>query len=388
MTTISRFLALSTLALAAISGGSAARLPPPPVDLIRVPAGGIQPEIEVSEGIVHLLYFSGEAEHGDLNYVRSRDYGRTFSKPIRVNSTPGSAIAAGAIRGAQLAVGRNGRVHVAWNGSSVAQPEGAGKESPMLYARLNDAGTAFEPERNLISSAWGLNGGGTLAADRQGDVYVFWHAPPPGLTANEENRRVWMAKSSDDGKTFARETIAFDSPTGVCGCCGMHAFAGLDGVVHVLFRAAYQTVHRDMYLLTSRDRGRKFTGAKVSEWNIGACVMSSEAFAQTKDATLAAWETEKQVYFGKVTADTVPQPIGAPGKGENRKYPALAMNARGETLFAWTEGTAWKKGGSLAWELYDQDLKPLGAVGKASDVPVWSFPAAFARPDGSFVVVY
>lgn len=139
-----------------------------------------------------------------------------------------------------------------------------------------------------------------------------------------------------------------------------------------------------MYLLTSVDRGRTFHGESVSKWNIGACVMSSEAFAQQKDITLAAWETEKQVYFGKINGNTVPQSIGAPGKGENRKYPALAMNSKGETLLAWTEGTARKKGGTLAWQLYNSNLQPEGATGKADGSPVWSFPAVFARPDGTF----
>lgn len=381
-------LAIGAFALVAICAGGA--IPPArqTVSLVRVPNGGIEPEVEVRDGIVHVLYFTGEAEHGDLFYLRSRDYGKTFSAPIRVNS-PHSAIAVGAIRGAQLAVGRNGRVHVAWNGSDLAQPRGnGGKEAPMLYARLNDAGTAFEPERNVITSSWGLNGGGAITADQQGNVYVFWHAAPAGQTQNEPNRRVWMAKSSDDGKTFAPEVMAFDSATGVCGCCGMHAFTETDGTVRVLFRTAFETVHRDMYLLTSRDHGRTFQSANVSQWNIGACVMSAEAFAETKAFTLAAWETEKQVYFGKISGNTVPQSIGAPGTGENRKYPVLATNTRGETLLAWTEGTAWKKGGSLAWQIYDPNLKPAGDVGKASDVPVWSFPAAFAKPDGGFVVLY
>ncbi len=368
------------VALAALISVATVLAAQPSVSPIRVPNGGIQPQVEVRNGVVHLLYFTGEPEHGDLFYTRSRDYGRTFSTPLQVNS-PQSAIAVGAIRGAQLAIGRNGRVYVAWNGSD-------SKQTPMLYARLNDAGTAFEPERNLITSAWGLNGGGAITADQQGNVYVFWHAPPAGQSADEANRRVWMAKSTDDGKTFAPEVMAFDSATGVCGCCGMHAFTEADGTVRVLFRTAFQDVHRDMFLLTSRDHGRTFQSANVSQWNIGACVMSADAFAATKTSTLAAWETEKQVYFGKINGNTVPQPIGAPGKGENRKYPALATNARGETLFAWTEGTAWKKGGSLAWQVYDPNLNPEGTNGKAADVPVWSFPAAFAKPDGSFVVLY
>jgi DNA-binding beta-propeller fold protein YncE len=42
----------------------------------------------------------------------------------------------------------------------------------MLYARLDDAGTAFEPQRNLIQVAAGLDGGGSVAADQAGNVYV------------------------------------------------------------------------------------------------------------------------------------------------------------------------------------------------------------------------
>ena len=42
----------------------------------------------------------------------------------------------------------------------------------MLYTRLNDAGTAFEPQRDLIRMARGLDGGGAVAADGVGNVYV------------------------------------------------------------------------------------------------------------------------------------------------------------------------------------------------------------------------
>jgi hypothetical protein len=61
---------------------------------------------------------------------------------------------------------------------------------PMVFARLNDAGTEFEPERNLIHAAYGLDGGGAVAADTAGDVYVFWHAPTPGT---EGERRPYIS---------------------------------------------------------------------------------------------------------------------------------------------------------------------------------------------------
>src|SRR5216117_2784059 len=84
-----------------------------PVTLLRTPDGGIQPQAAVdSKGVVHLIYYKGESGGGDIFYVRQQPGQETFSKPIQVNSQPKSAMAAGTIRGAQLAVGKNGRVHV------------------------------------------------------------------------------------------------------------------------------------------------------------------------------------------------------------------------------------------------------------------------------------
>ena len=362
----------------------------PRVEAVRTPNGGIQPQTGLKDGTLHLVYYAGESDKGDLFYVRSTDYGKSFSPALRVNSTPGSAIAVGNIRGAHLAVGRNGSVHVAWNGSSLALPKSPSGQPPMQYARLAPGTTAFEPERNLIHDAYGVDGGGSLAADESGNVFVFWHAPKPGMKG-EENRRVWMAKSSDDGATFNKESVAFDSPIGACGCCGLKASVDSTGTIHVLFRAADQVVNRDIWMLTSKDRGGTFTATDISAWKIGACVMSSEAFADTLDGQLAAWESEKQVYFGKVDPKTggVATPVAAPGTPNNRKYPALAVNRNGETLLAWTEGTAWKRGGTVAWRVFDKSGNVMSPEnGGAPDFPVWGLVAAFARPNGDFVVLY
>jgi hypothetical protein len=180
--------------------------------LLRVPNHGIQPQVAVDgKGVVHLLYFKGEPAGGDLYYTTSRD-GAHFKQPLRVNSQAGSAVAIGNIRGGHLALGKGGRAHLAWNGSHKARPLAPGKGQPMLYTHLNNAGTAFEPQRNLIKSAVGLDGGGSVAADGAGNVYVFWHAPAPGKKG-EDNRKVWVAVSTDDGKTFAAERSASPLPT-------------------------------------------------------------------------------------------------------------------------------------------------------------------------------
>src|ERR1700753_3417864 len=73
--------------------------------IMRVPAGGLQPQVAADpEGGIHLLYYTGDLHHGDLFYATSKD-GSKFSAAVRVNSQPGSAIASGSIRGGQLALG-------------------------------------------------------------------------------------------------------------------------------------------------------------------------------------------------------------------------------------------------------------------------------------------
>jgi hypothetical protein len=221
------------------------------VTVSRLADGAIQPQAAADgAGGVHVIYFRGEPAHGDLFYMGSTDGGRSFADPIRVNSTFGASIATGTVRGGQIAVGRSGRVHVAWNGS---RSDGPGS-TPMFYTRLNQERTAFEPERNVMHAAYNIDGGGAVAADRKGHVYV----------------------------------------------------------------------------------------ASV---------------------------------------------IAAPGDDRTRKHPALAGAANGDVLLAWTEGTAWNKGGAAAWQVFGSDGQPIGESGRAGGVPVWGLVAAYARP-GGFSLVY
>src|SRR5207249_190527 len=149
-------------------------------------------------------------------------------------------------------------------------------------------------------------------------------------------------------------------------------------------------VHRDTFLLASRDRGGKFHSDKLEKWNVRVCPMSSFALAEADAGVLATWETEGQVSFARIDPESGKrsEPVAAPGAGHGRKHPVVAGNARKETILAWTEGTGWNRGGSLAWQVYDKDGKPTGERGRADGVPTWSLAAVFARPDGGFTVVY
>ena len=359
------------------------------VTLLRTPDDGIQPQADVDDnGVVHLIYFKGDPMAGDIYYVRRTPGETSFSTPFRVNSQSGSAIATGSVRGAHLAIGKDGRVHVSWMGSKLAEPKGPSNSTPMLYTRLNLEKTGFEPQRNIMRFASGLDGGGSVAADTRGNVYVAWHAR--GDREGEMNRRVYVARSENEGKSFDREFAAFSEPTGACGCCGMRAFVDHSGNVYLIYRAATESVNRDIELLVSTDRGRSFKGIRLHRWNLQSCPMSTISLKATAGRVLAAWETEGQVYYAPVSPDlrTIPGPVVAPGDGGTRKHPVAISSRGGKTLLVWTEGMGWNRGGLLAWQLFDNVGNPLGAKGEIAGVPVWSFPTAFETPNGDLTIIY
>lgn len=367
----------------------------PAIRLIRTPDGGIQPQAAVDDkGVVHLIYYKGDPKAGDVYYVKSSDDGKSFSKPIRVNSEPHTAVAMGTIRGAQLALGRQGHVHVAWNGSQRAIPAGTREKqgaSPMLYTRLNDEGTAFEPQRNLMTKTHALDGGGSVAADAKGNVYLVWHGLEQGSAMREEERAVWVARSSDDGKTFAAETRANKESTGACGCCGLRAATDAQGRLLVMYRTATQFVNRDMRLLRSNDQGKTFDSINVHRWRIDKCPMSSAAISPSGDTAWLGWETDGRVYFQPFTAGNL-KPRATETKANSKdvaKHPVVIAGENGQTLMVWTEGAGWNRGGTLAWQVYDKEGQLVeGAGGRKDGIPVWSFASAWANRADGFTVVH
>jgi hypothetical protein len=392
----------AVLALGGTMTGLATRASADPlkrVDVRRVPEGGLQPQVALDDrGKLHLAYFAGEPRQGNLLYAVSTDGGRTFSRALPINSEQGSAIATGTIRGAQLALGKSGRIHVAWNGSrsdGPLNPDSGKPGAPMLCARMTDAGNAFEPQRNLMHHSFGLDGGGSLAADPAGNVYVAWHGIGESEASGtgkegEARRRVWITKSQDEGRSFSTEQKAWPEETGACGCCGMKIYADRRSNVFALYRSATESVHRDIYLLTSKDQGKTFQGRLVHKWEINACPMSSMDFADNGSVVVGAWETGGQVFWVRVDGDmrSTRELVSAPGDGKGRKHPRVAVNQKGEVLLVWTEGTGWQKGGSLAYQLFDKGGKPTPEKGQLPGVAAWSFGAVAAWPDGNFSLLY
>ncbi len=373
-----------------------AALPPistPFIVVERLPEGGIQAQAAVdSKGTVHVVFFKGPPEAGDLYYSHwSAVAGPAAAMgPVRVNSEPHTATAIGSIRTEQIAIGKDDRIHIVWNGIA---PKGNKPYAPlyMAYARMNDKGTGFEPQRNLCRWSGYLDGGGSIAADREGNVYALWHTAPPDNKQGEAGRGVFLAISRDNGATFERERMINPVPTGACACCGMRALVDHVGTLRVLYRSASRGgTERDTMLLTSTDKGKSFQLRTLDPWSLNACPMSSFSLADSAGVPVAAWETREQVFWAPLTVDGSPaRPASAaPGGVGKSKHPVVLADGRGHLLFAWTEGTGWQRGGAVGWQLYDAGGAPIGPPGHADGLPVWSLLTAYTRPDGAFVILY
>ena len=110
---------------------------------------------------------------------------------------------------------------------------------------------------------------------------------------------------------------------------------------------------------------------------------------QGPNGVAAAWETDGQIYFTTIKSGTTKftKPQSAPGAGRARKHPALAVNAQGDMVLVWTEGTGWQKGGSLAWQVFDKTGKPSEEKGRMDrGIPVWGLPTVVGTDEGFTII--
>jgi len=130
-----------------------------------------------------------------------------------------------------------------------------------------------------------------------------------------------------------------------------------------------------------------FEDALIDPWELRACPVATTTLVAGEDGPTVAWETRGQVWLAAVS--DLGTRFAPAGQAESRrKNPALAVNARGETLFAWADGPGFRSGGTLHWRLVGPDRQVLAHGDAGASVPESSIPAVVAAPDGTFVLIY
>jgi hypothetical protein len=98
---------------------------------------------------------------------------------------------------------------------------------------------------------------------------------------------------------------------------------------------------------------RKDKGAAIKvldDWRIAMCPMSSVSLMPVAQTLRAAWENDGQIVTGFMDSPVAFQKVGP----KNAKHPALAQNAKGQTVIVSVLGAGWAKAGHLHWDVLDK----------------------------------
>ena len=265
-----------------------------------------------------------------------------------------------------LAVGRDGRVHVAL-GTNAWQLKLPKDEWGFYYASLAPGAKAFSQVRNINHKP---SEGFSLAVGERGSV-----------TACFLSGKILAMVSRDGGETFT-EATELDAAWNPCRCCTTSAAYGADGRLALLYREETND-ERDMWLaLWEPNRGGKPTRTRISStpWKIAACPMSYFTVVPVAEGYVAVWPTKGQVYFARLDKNGAVLPPGeirTPGTNGMRTG-MLALSGGGRALIA------WKNNDTLGWQMYDGKGTPEGNPG--STPSIGNGAAGVVLPSGQFIL--
>lgn len=240
---------------------------------------GDQPTVKVAgDGTVFIGWTvkveSALKPANDLMLSVSRDNGKSFEAPVRVNDD--TAPASHGMHSLEL--GANGRIYAAW---------------------LDERNVKAEPDHHDAPA---------------GAALMFHHKEEV-----EPNSEVFFAVSADGGKTFSpNKKLASE----VCPCCKTSMAVGPDGKLYLSWRQVLPGGFRHIAVASSADNGGAFSqGVVVSDdkWKIDACPVSGASMAVSADGVLTvSWYTAGEAggagVYGAESRDG--------GKTFGQRYPA------------------------------------------------------------------
>jgi hypothetical protein len=304
----------------------------------------------------------------DIYAATSRDGGRTFGAPIRVNNVAGEARVAGEQPPRVALVPRaqgDSAIVVVWTAKGQTGTR-------LLSARSNDRGRSFAAAVPVPGSeASGNRGWESIAANRDGTIVTLWldhretatnksTAAPMNHAEHQHGASTLSAadsvKRAQLSKLFAATLGEADSPRaltgGVCYCCKTALATDASGNIYAAWRHVYEGSIRDIAFTQSSDGGRTFAPpVRVSQdgWVLNACPENGPSLVVDADRRIhVVWPTlipgptassEPTLgLFYAMSQDgrrfTARQRI--PTEGFPR-HPQITLGRRGEVVVAWDE---------------------------------------------------
>ncbi len=225
----------------------------------------------------------------DVYYAQSRDGGKTFSTPLRVNAADGEVWGFSVSKPA-VGISPAGTVHVAYPANEISDTNGK-PVAVMHYVHSADGGKSFSKPLRLntnppedLSAA--VHGGlaqaqafGTLSVGPEGNVYAAW-LDTRVMTTQTATSATYMAVSRDNGKTWEAERELFSA--NACPCCQLTSAVGSNGELVVATRVVHEGNHREPMVSVSHDGAKTFSarvGVGGPAWVLDGCPLKPTALA-------------------------------------------------------------------------------------------------------------
>jgi hypothetical protein len=283
------------------------RAGPPPADQqvsLRVEGrSNGNPSIAAAGDLVAVAWSASTRDTTDVFAAVSRDGGRSFGAPARVNDIPGDARINSEFPPRIAIVPQAGggpEIVVVWTTAR-------GADSRMLWARSTDGGATFVDRQTVPGSeARGSRGWESVAVDSAGRVLVLWldHrdvSPMAAMHHHGASSTTATATTEDPTERAGPSKLYFTALTdsqpviitgSVCYCCKTSLVASGSSVYGV-WRHVYPGAHRNIAFTQSRDGGKTFAApVQVSDdhWAIDGCPENGPAIA-VDDRIHVVWAT-------------------------------------------------------------------------------------------------
>jgi hypothetical protein len=265
-----------------------------------------EPAIAASpDGSVYVVWVNhGSKSQADVMIARFTGDGKMQSSAVRVNSQPGIATA---WRGdpPTVAIAPDQTVLVGWTARVESE---SGHATDIHLSSSKDHGQTFgAPVKVNDDSKPADHGMHSLTVGKDGRIYVAWldernvASPVKDMKMNEKttshhmesNREVFIAASTDGGRSFARnQRVASD----VCPCCKTALATTSDGRLYLSWRQVLPGDFRHIAVASSSDQGKTFTEPKIvsdDQWVLAGCPVSGATLLAAEDGSVRVlWYSE------------------------------------------------------------------------------------------------
>jgi len=322
--------------------------------------------VDARRDLVAIAWAATGSGATDVYAAVSRDGGRTFAPPARVNDVPGAANVGGEQPPRVAIVEHDGPswIDVMWTAKSRAGTR-------LMTSRSIDGGRSFA-RASIVpgSDAKGNRGWESMTAMAPGRVLRIWldHrglADESGGAAMPHNGQAHTGHGDADGVSRAQLSKLYFSgsddtaagpraiASGVCYCCKTALATARDGSIYAAWRHVYPGNVRDIAFTMSKDGGRTFAApVRVSndDWVLDGCPENGPSIAADAKGTVhIVWPTLVKgsgadpalALFYATTSDgkTFSPRKQIPTDGTPR-HPQVAVNREGRVLIAWDEQLA------------------------------------------------